>query len=328
MERSSRQMMNEQLKKKFHGKQYVESKYIPRFPDSAERDYLRVINSFTVMVVKAALESHMEELIGILSASEKEGRMDARSSRFKQNAADRARKRRSSIDNTVIRLASLFRAIDDDMKKSFGLFGVKRKLNEIANANRKLTVAEWKKAISKTLGINILEDYYDGNFYAEIIDSWVNENVDLINSIPKDALDDMQKIILDDYLKGTTISGIVKDIQHSYSMTKSHARLIARDQMGKLNCQITKHQQQSCGVKKYKWKTAQDARVRDDHRLLNNKIFDWDHPPIVDHRTGRRCHPGQDYQCRCVAIPVFDFECLDIPVDGSEDWKLRLRKEE
>lgn len=59
--------------------------------------------------------------------------------------------------------------------------------------------------------------------------------------------------------------------------------------------------------------------MRADHRRLNGKIFSWNAPPIVDMRTGRRGHPGDDYQCRCVAIPVFEFEKLDIPVDGMRN---------
>ena len=35
---------------------------------------------------------------------------------------------------------------------------------------------------------------------------------------------------------------------------------------------------------------------------------------LDDVGNGRKCHPGQDYQCRCCAIPVFDIDNLDLPV--------------
>jgi SPP1 gp7 family putative phage head morphogenesis protein len=57
------------------------------------------------------------------------------------------------------------------------------------------------------------------------------------------------------------------------------------------------------GVKKYIWSTANDIRVRDRHRSLNNKVFSYDDPPVVDKKSGRRANPGEDYNCRCVAIP-------------------------
>ena len=59
--------------------------------------------------------------------------------------------------------------------------------------------------------------------------------------------------------------------------------------------------------------------MRKDHKRLNGKIFSWNDPPVIDTRTGRRGHPGDDYQCRCVAIPVFDFDTLDVPVDITKN---------
>lgn len=71
-------------------------------------------------------------------------------------------------------------------------------------------------------------------------------------------------------------------------------------------------QQQDAGVQEYIWSDSGDSRVRSGHHRLNGKKFRWDDPPVVDERTGRRCHPGEDFQCRCVAIPVFDIDTLDL----------------
>ena len=319
----SRQMMNEQLKKKNHGKTMVESKYVPRFPESAERDYIRFVQSYVQKEFKAQIQDFMPELMQILTEAEKTqpranqkftGRTDAKD-KSKENAKERARLRRELLAAVMVKLDDWFERLKGALKTNLNVYEIRSRLNRIANASRKLTVKEWKKAIGKTLGINLLEDYFDGDFYAEAIERWINENVDLIVTIPTDSLDNMKKIILDTYLSGKPITAIVKEIEHNYSVTKAHARLIARDQMGKLNCQITRHQQLSCGVRKYKWRTAKDSRVRDTHKALEGRIFDWDNPPVVD-RNGRRCHPGQDYQCRCIAVPVFEFDKLDLPVDG------------
>lgn len=66
------------------------------------------------------------------------------------------------------------------------------------------------------------------------------------------------------------------------------------------------------GVSKYEWSGVMDRRERKSHRELEGKIISWDNPPDVG--NGRKCHPGQDYQCRCCAIPVFDIDNLDLPV--------------
>jgi uncharacterized protein with gpF-like domain len=50
---------------------------------------------------------------------------------------------------------------------------------------------------------------------------------------------------------------------------------------------------------------------------LIGKTFKWDEPPEIWHYKyrnaapigkvyeGRNCYPGEDYQCRCVALPFF-----------------------
>jgi hypothetical protein len=49
-------------------------------------------------------------------------------------------------------------------------------------------------------------------------------------------------------------------------------------------------------TERYVWETRGDAKVRLSHRRNDGKIFRWDTPPP----TG---HPGQDYNCRCLALP-------------------------
>ena len=46
----------------------------------------------------------------------------------------------------------------------------------------------------------------------------------------------------------------------------------------------------------YIWRTRCDERVRPSHRINDGRIFSWSDPPA----TG---HPGDDYNCRCEAVP-------------------------
>lgn len=47
---------------------------------------------------------------------------------------------------------------------------------------------------------------------------------------------------------------------------------------------------------RYVWRTRRDERVRPSHRMNDGRIFSWSDPPA----TG---HPGDDYNCRCEAVP-------------------------
>jgi SPP1 gp7 family putative phage head morphogenesis protein len=89
-------------------------------------------------------------------------------------------------------------------------------------------------------------------------------------------------------------------LKRRVSNADARARLIARDQISKYNGQLNQTRQTALGITKYRWVTVGDDRVRESHRSKNGKIFSWDSPPSD---TG---HPGDDYQCRCVAAMVAD----------------------
>lgn len=80
-------------------------------------------------------------------------------------------------------------------------------------------------------------------------------------------------------------------------VSESRAELIARDQTLKLNGAINQAHQRSVGVEAYIWSTSGDERVRDSHADLDGKTFAWSAPPEPG-------HPGEDFQCRCVALPI------------------------
>ena len=74
------------------------------------------------------------------------------------------------------------------------------------------------------------------------------------------------------------------------------ARVIARDQVGKLQGQIAETRMKEAGVSKYEWMDVGDNRVRPKHEALNGEIRTWDQSP----------KPGEEIQCRCQAIPILE----------------------
>ena len=119
----------------------------------------------------------------------------------------------------------------------------KYKLNELVRKVAKLTkvnsLNEWKRVCEDTLGIDLLDDYYNGDFYEDALRRWVDENIQKIKSIPNDTLGSMQKIILDGFREGKTITAIQKEIQKEYSVTRRKAQLLARDQIATRNAQLS-----------------------------------------------------------------------------------------
>lgn len=203
-----------------------------------------------------------------------------------------------------------------------------KKVAKRANANN---IRQWQKLIKKTFGIELDGHYYNKGTWADLIDRWTEENVGYVKSIPTESLGSLRQIIQNGYHEGWGITKLRNEIAKEFSVSKSKAKSIAIDQMGTLCAQITRKQQTDAGCTRYRWKSRHDNRVRDSHRQYNGKIFEWDNPPPAWYMTksrgrvytGRNCHPGEDYCCRCMAIPVFDNATINLPLDENGERRVR-----
>lgn len=127
--------------------------------------------------------------------------------------------------------------------------------------------------------------------------SFVNANVRLIGSIKQRLLKQVEGVVADAWVNGKTTDELADLVEERFGVTESRARLIARDQVGKLTADVTEQRHKELGITSYNWSTSRDERVREAHAEREGQRFDYDDPPEGG-------HPGQDYQCRCEAIPV------------------------
>jgi SPP1 gp7 family putative phage head morphogenesis protein len=139
-----------------------------------------------------------------------------------------------------------------------------------------------------------------------IIDQWVETNVGLIETGLKaevqeprlrPLLQDVSRVVNQAHAEGVRVEVLAHDLKERFGVSDSRAELIARDQTLKLNGQLNRHRQLNAGIEEYIWDTSGDERVRESHARLDGQKFSWHTPPSVG-------HPGQDFQCRCSAIPV------------------------
>lgn len=166
------------------------------------------------------------------------------------------------------------------------------------------------------------DNNYNGEFFKRALEEWIDHNIGLIVTMPQSSLGQMKDIVREGFLTGKRTKDITKEIQDTYHRTKRHAQLLARDQTAKLNGQLTEAQQRDAGVSEYVWSTCGDSRVRKSHHKLHGKRYSWNDPPEVT--PGRHLHPGQDYQCRCRALPVFNLEGVELPWEkGLDDFVTR-----
>lgn len=299
------QYVQNAVKGKFRGRPTLHSKTKIRYPESAEREYRRLSKAYMVLMNRS-LRKYLPEMMAL----------------YKEHRDDDADTRLDSVNDIIMRERQIIQKIREDLEKAIAEFGLDRKLERIARLTKNATLKEWRRAVRSTLGIDITKDYYNGELYEQALNLWVAENIGKIKSMPGQSLAELERIIIEGYKQGKTITTIQKEISEQYGMDKHKAEMLARDQLSTLNAQLTQMQQTDAGVKRYKWSSSKDSRVRDSHRAFDGHIFYWDDPPegwyMTKDRgkvmTGRRCHPGEDYACRCCAIPIFDYQTIDVPM--------------
>lgn len=150
---------------------------------------------------------------------------------------------------------------------------------------------------------------------AERVNTLTAGNVQLIKSIRSQYLDKVQNAVMQAMVKGTLNKDLAAQIKDLGKTTEKRAMFIARDQSSKLNAALTQARHEEVGIKKYMWSTSGDERVRESHAEKDGQIFEYANPPAD---TG---HPGHDFNCRCVQIPVLDDVVSQMSKEGRDSVK-------
>uniref|UniRef100_A0A6H1ZNS5 Putative capsid morphogenesis protein n=1 Tax=viral metagenome TaxID=1070528 RepID=A0A6H1ZNS5_9ZZZZ len=129
-------------------------------------------------------------------------------------------------------------------------------------------------------------------------------NVALIKTIAQQHFSEIEGIVGRGLAAGTRPETMAKDIEARYEVSRSRARLIARDQVAKLHGQLDRLRQQEAGITRYVWRTSKDERVRSTHAERDGQTYEWADPPGNMDDPADGGHPGTPIQCRCTAEPV------------------------
>lgn len=146
----------------------------------------------------------------------------------------------------------------------------------------------------------------------------VQKNVNLITSIKNDFINDIGSNVFTNYKKGFRHSELINEIRARGNVSYSRAKLIARDQTAKINADFEEERNKKLGFDIYRWKGTGDERERDSHVVLNNMLCKYSDSTVYSDDEGKtwkkrktiggyigKC--GEDYQCRCLAIPYIKF---------------------
>ena len=170
-----------------------------------------------------------------------------------------------------------------------------------------------------------------GEYYEQIMNAVINENLTLIKSIPQEVLKEMQVVLSQGIISGNQ-KELVKNLKRIKSVQKDRAVFIARDQIHKAVESFKQVQNTALGIEYYEWLTAEDERVSSGiggHRQNNHRIFKYgSNEAIISHSNKRGFYhgkPGDRPNCRCIAVGVI----LDIDekiVKSSDGYGYKIIK--
>ncbi len=247
-------------------------------PDPIERQYIRELREMV---------SFLKEIF--------DRRVTPRLQRFLAEASrDRPEGFRS--DAWPEDLAGAFQDAEDEFYRRYTDEEIRRLARKYGVAVEEFNRRQIEKNLRRVLGIDVFasEPWLEAQVRAFAVN-----NVNLIQSVPERIFTELEAGIFDRFSAGTRFESLAEFIGQRFQVAESNAARIARDQVGKLNGQLTGLRQTNLGVKEYIWETSKDERVRDSHREKQGQTFRWNDPPSD---TG---HPGEDINCRCWASPVF-----------------------
>jgi SPP1 gp7 family putative phage head morphogenesis protein len=141
-----------------------------------------------------------------------------------------------------------------------------------------------------------------------LLDTRLTNNLDLsIKRFASEQIPELRRAVEQNLFYGNRTDKLADLIESRYGVSKRKAAFLAEQETGMLTAKYAQIQAEEIGSTEYVWSTSRDERVRPDHQALDGKRFSYSSPPITNRATGARNNPGEDFRCRCVAMPVIKF---------------------
>lgn len=181
----------------------------------------------------------------------------------------------------------------------------------------------WRQAAAESIqGKAIYQELRretSNTYMGMIIDKIVQDNANLIKTIPSLTVRrDLTKMIQELQMKGMRPEEITDRIAGKCpGLLAYQIRRIARTESSKAASALTNARCDVMGIHWYEWSTCEDERVRDSHAHMNGILCRWSDPPAPEQLAGQAStghyHPGNIYNCRCIALPVIDMQDISFP---------------
>lgn len=242
-------------------------------PTQVEREYKKILRAFLWELT----QDIRNELKPVINSAIEQNRELTRTDSWVDD-----------VQSVIARIKEKYRNITESE--------LSQRILEVFGAVSTFNMLQFRKIVSASIGVNPI---IAQNWLPATTQAFIAQNVSLITKMTQTEMDTIGEMVLRNVQKGLRYEELSKEIEKQMDISRNRADLIARDQVEKLNGQLSQLRQQSIGGKRYIWRTAMDERVRSEHEDREGKEFSWDDPPDDG-------HPGEPINCRCYAEMIFD----------------------
>ena len=201
---------------------------------------------------------------------------------------------------------------------SFVYSAVRRMVTPIAVQNMRTWRMAAKKATKNPSLYRMLMGEINQGLKSDI-EIQIEENANLIKTLPTDVAKKVTKDISGMALKGMRASEIAKVIREQTDKhSRASAKLIARTEVSKTTTALTKARCDNLDLHWYVWRTMEDGdRVRKSHRIMEGVLVNWNEPPSPEALAGEKSvgnyHAGNIWNCRCYPEPLIEIDDISWP---------------
>lgn len=288
---------------KTNGKKATRAITSPRaYPHGIENEYYRKLKGFYKPLTDYVKKYISENLEPLLRGDSNEIRLDA-------IPGDSYRRMIYNLENWL----SIYMPDISNTPESANNNVILTSLGKTADEAIEFGEKEFSKILKKGINVNVPTT---APWWNDMKASWAEDNYTLIVSNARKYVDKINVLTEQAIVNGMSPQKLMREIQKATEgLSEKHCKLLARDQMGKLNGQITQAQMEEVGLEMYVWSTSADDRVRDSHAVMEGLLCRWDDASVCSYDNGKTwvarpadavdLHPGQDIQCRCVGLAFY-----------------------
>lgn len=207
---------------------------------------------------------------------------------------------RSDSMEAAARISAVIEAVRRRWLVEFPVGRATDDITTIAGRVDRFTTRRTARAVARVAPVDVSNIVANAGVIRPMHKAWSLSTVRLIVGLESRHFADVERLIAAAVTEGKSTRTVTKVLQTRLQVSRRRANLIARNEIGNLNADITRSRMKDLGIRRFRWVTSADERVRPLHEEIDGQIFDYPN----GHPT--EGIPGQPINCRCTAEPILD----------------------